>query len=74
MSDDRFEDDPERAAQIREIAEDVRGESSESEQLAATLYRVSDLYDPEEDTSPEEIYMNVTNILQIKERGTLERD
>ncbi|AUX08793.1 hypothetical protein AArcSl_1159 [Halalkaliarchaeum desulfuricum] len=68
------EDDPERARQIREIAEDVRGESSESEQVAAFLYRVSDLYDPDEETTPEDIYRNVRTIMQIKERGTLERD
>ncbi|WP_255149434.1 hypothetical protein [Halorarius halobius] len=75
MSDgDGIDPDPERAALVREVAEDVRGDSSESEQLAALLYRVSDLYDPEEDTSPPEIYRNVRTILQIKERGTLERD
>jgi hypothetical protein len=72
--DDRFAPDPERVALLREVAADVRGESSESEQLAALLYRVSDLYDADEDTSPEEIYRNVRNILQIKERGTLARD
>lgn len=67
------EDDPERARLLREVAEDVRGDSSESEQVAAFLYRVSDLYDPDEETSPKDIYMNVRNIMEIKRRGTLER-
>ena len=66
--------DPERAAFLREVAEEVRGESSESEHVAAILYRVSDLYDPEEETSPEDIYISVRNVFNIKERGTLERD
>lgn len=70
---DRFDPDSERVELLREIAEDVRHETSESEQLAAILYRVSDLYDESEETSPQEIYRNVRNILQIKERGTLER-
>jgi hypothetical protein len=76
MSDsDSFAEDPERVALLREVAEDIRGESSESEQLAAMLYRVSDLYDPDEETTPAEIYRNVRNILDIKERGGLpERD
>ncbi|UWG50036.1 Uncharacterized protein AArcCO_0715 [Halalkaliarchaeum sp. AArc-CO] len=68
------EDDPERARMLREVAEDVRGGSSESEQVAAFLYRVSDLYDPDEETTPEDIYRNVRNIMRIKERGTLDRD
>jgi hypothetical protein len=66
--------DPERAVFLREIAEEIRGESSESEHVAAILYRVSDLYDPEEETSPEDIYVSVRNVFNIKERGTLERD
>jgi hypothetical protein len=75
MSDGDFDDDPERAALLREVADDVRGDSSESEQIAAALYRVSDLYDPGEETTPAEIYRNVRNILDVKERGGLpERD
>jgi hypothetical protein len=66
--------DPERAAFLREVAEEVRGETSESEHVAAILYRVSDLYDPDEATSPEDIYVSVRNIFRIKERGTLARD
>ncbi|WP_122087947.1 hypothetical protein [Halalkalicoccus subterraneus] len=58
---------------LRETADDLRGESSESKQLAAVLYRVSDLYDDEEETSPGEIYLAVRNILNVKERGGLGR-
>lgn len=71
MSD--FEADPERVELLRGVAADVRGDSSERKQLANVLYRVSDLYDDEEDTSPEEIYRAVQNILEVKERGGLER-
>jgi len=63
--------DPERAALLREVADDIRGESSESEQVAAMLYRVSDLYDPDEAATPEEIYRNVRTILDVKARGGL---
>lgn len=65
---------PERAALLREVAADVRGDSSESEQVAAMLYRVSDLYDPDEETTPEEVYRNMRNILRVTERGTLARE
>jgi hypothetical protein len=68
-----FDPDPERVELLRETAADVRGESSESKQLANVLYRVSDLYDDEEDTSPEEIYLAVRNILNVKEQGGLDR-
>jgi hypothetical protein len=61
--------DPDRAAVLREVAEEVRGESSESEQVAAMLYRVSDLYDPDEETTPAEIYRNLRTILEVKEWG-----
>ncbi|MCL7418610.1 MAG: hypothetical protein M8354_12340 [Halalkalicoccus sp.] len=74
MSD--FEDrdpDPERVRLLRETADDLRSESSESKQLAAILYRVSDLYDAEEETSPQEIYIAVRNILNVKESGGLGR-
>jgi len=67
----RFDPDAERVAFLREIADDVRGESSESKQLASVLYRVSDLYDEDEDTSPREIYLAVRNILNVKARGGL---
>ena len=59
---------------IRATADEIRGDSSESRQVAAILYRVSDLYDPDEDTSPEEIYLNVRNIVQVKTQGGLRPD
>lgn len=68
-----FPADPERVAFLREIADDVRGESGESRQLAAILYRVSDLYDPDEETSPVEIYRNVEHIMDIKAQGGIDR-
>lgn len=71
--DAAFEPDVERVEFLREIADDVRGESGESKQLANVLYRVSDLYDPDEDTTPEEIVQNVKFILEVKERGGLGR-
>lgn len=64
--------DPEKAAFLREIAEDVRDDSSESEQIAAFLYRVSDLYDPDEETDPKHVYVNMREILRVKERGGME--
>lgn len=72
-SDAEFPTDPEKVAFLREIAEDVRRDSSESKQLSAILYRVSDLYDEEGDTSPEEIYLNVRHIMNIKSQGGIER-
>ncbi|ELY74230.1 hypothetical protein [Natrinema pallidum] len=72
-SDTEFAPDPERVAFLREIADDVRGDTSESKQLANILYRTSDLYDEGEDTSPEEIVRNVKFILEVTERGGLGR-
>ena len=68
-----FDPDPERVAALREVADDVRGETSESKQLANILYRTSDLYDPHEETTPEEIVRNVKFILEVNERGGLGR-
>lgn len=62
-----FDPDPERVQLLRNVADDVRGESSESKQVAALLYRVSDLYDPEEETSPRDIYLNMREIVRTKE-------
>jgi len=68
MSEDRsFGPDEDRVETLREIADDVRGESSESKQVAALLYRVSDLYDPGEETSPRDVYVNMREILRTKE-------
>jgi hypothetical protein len=68
----RFEPDAEKREALREIADDVRGESPESKQVAALLYRVSDLYDPGEDTDPRDIYVNMREILRVKERGGMD--
>ncbi|MFC6785498.1 hypothetical protein ACFQFH_06090 [Halobaculum halobium] len=73
-SEAEFAADAEARRFLRAVAEDVRGDSGESKQLSAILYRVSDLYDADEDTSPEEIYLNVRRIMQIKERGGLKRE
>ena len=70
---DEFADDDEVRAFLRAVADDVRGDSSESKQLSAILYSVSDLYDTDEQTSPEEIYLNVRHIMQIKAQGGIER-
>ncbi|MGQ3414229.1 hypothetical protein ACT4ML_18525 [Natrinema sp. LN54] len=72
-ADDGFDPDPERVERLREIADDVRGDTSESKQLANILYRTSDLYDENEETSPEEIVRNVKFILEVNERGGLGR-
>ncbi|WP_096395550.1 hypothetical protein [Halorubrum trapanicum] len=72
-SEAEFPADDEVREFLRDVAEDVRGDSSESRQLSAILYRVSDLYDDEEETSPEEIYLNVRHIMRIKAEGGLRR-
>ena len=67
-------DDPEKRELLREIADDIRAEGgSESEQVAAIVHRVSDLYDPDEDASPQDIYLNVRYILKVKEEGGIDR-
>ena len=72
-AEEAFAADDEVREFLRDVAEDVRGESSESKQLSAVLYRVSDLYDNDEETSPEEIYLNVRHIMRIKSEGGLRR-
>lgn len=69
MTDDSqtFEPDPERVAVLRDVAEDIRGDSVESGLVAAILYRISDLYDPDEETSPRDIYLNMREIIRTKE-------
>ena len=64
-----FDPDPERVELLREIADDIRGASSESQLVAAILYRISDLYDPAEETSPRDIYVNMREIIRTKEAG-----
>ncbi|WP_440765342.1 hypothetical protein [Natronorubrum sp. DTA7] len=72
-SEAAFDPDPERVAFLREVADEIRSDSSESKQLANILYRTSDLYDADEETTPEEIVRNVKFILEVTERGGLER-
>ncbi|WP_256300231.1 hypothetical protein [Haloarchaeobius salinus] len=67
------EPDPETVAFLREVAEEIRADSSESEQLANILYRTSDIYDADEETTPEDVVRNVKFILEVKERGGLGR-
>nr|WP_135851461.1 hypothetical protein [Halorussus salinus] len=67
MSDDEATSDVERVETLREIADDIRAESSESRMVAALLYRVSDLYDPDEETTPRDIYLNMREIIRTKE-------
>lgn len=57
----------ERAKTLREIAEDIRDEGSESKMVAAILYRISDLYDPDEETTPRDIYLNMREIIRTRE-------
>jgi hypothetical protein len=66
--------DTEKVELLREVAGEIRGETSESEQLAAIVYRLSDLYDEAEETTAEDIYRATRHILTVKERGTLARD
>ena len=74
-SEATFPEDTEKRAVLREVAEEVRArdESSEASQVAAFLYRVSDLYKPGEETSPAEIYLNMRHIMDIKAQGGLNR-
>lgn len=74
-SDAEFPDDSEKRRFLRNVADEIRArdDSSEADQVAAFVYRVSDLYDPDEDTSPAEIYLNVRHIMDIKAQGGLRR-
>ncbi len=73
MTDDEFDPNPDRVRLLREVANDIRGDSSERKQLANILYRTSDIYDPDEETTPEDVVRNVKFILEVIERGGLER-
>lgn len=68
-----FDPDPERMETLRNVADDIRGESSESKLVAAMLYRVSDLFDPEEETTPRDIYVNMREIIRTKDVGAERR-
>jgi hypothetical protein len=72
-SEDGLADDPERAAELRAIAADVRGDGSERKQLSALLYRVSDLYDPDEEATPVGVYRAFEHMARIKSQGGIER-
>jgi len=62
-------DDDEKRAVLRAVAEDLRDGSTEGDQVAALLMRVSDRYDPAEDTDVRDVYVNMRNILRVKEAG-----
>ncbi|MEF8773758.1 MAG: hypothetical protein V5A23_08075 [Halobacteriales archaeon] len=74
MTDGDDRSDPDTRDLLREVAEEIRGESSESRQVAAMVYRVSDLYDDAEETTPRDVYVNMKNILQVKEQGGKDPD
>jgi hypothetical protein len=68
------ENDPEKAAFLRDIADEIRTDEMENnEQIAAILHRVSDMYDEDEETSPQDIYLNMKYILGVKEQGGIQR-
>jgi len=65
--------DPETRDRLRAVADDLREvEGSEAELVAAMVHRVSDLYDPAEDTSVRDIYVNMRQILNVTERGGMD--
>ena len=70
-----FPEDEEKRAMLRDVAQEIRARdgSSEASQVAAFLYRVSDLYKEGEETSPAEIYLNMRHIMDIKAQGGLNR-
>ena len=67
--------DQEKRAVLRAVASELRGPeaSAEAERVAATVQRVSDLYDPDESTTPEEIYHNMRTIFQVVEQEGMDR-
>lgn len=72
MSDDYS--DIEKRDVLRAVADDLREEGSdEAERLAATVHRVSDIYDEDEDVDAQHVYLNMRNILEISEQGGIER-
>lgn len=74
MTDGDDRSDADKRDLLREVAEEIRGESGESRQVAALVYRVSDLYDDNEETTPRDVYVNMKNILQVKEQGGKDPD
>ena len=67
--DERFAPDPEKVATLREVADEVRGDSLASRMVAATLFRVSDCYDPDENTTVRDVYVNMREIIRTAESG-----
>ena len=74
-TDTEWTDDQKRSA-LRAVAADLRGPEAgaEAERLAATVQRVSDLYDTAEETSPKEIYLNMRTLFQVAESGGRDED
>ncbi|MBS3761392.1 hypothetical protein [Halodesulfurarchaeum sp.] len=64
----------EKRAVLRAVASDLRGPEADSKtvQVAATVERVSDLYDPAEDRSPEDIFRDMHRIFQAVDADTEE--
>ena len=64
----------EKRAVLRAVARDLRGPAADSktEQVAATVQRVSDLYDPDEDRTPEEIFQDMYRIYHAVETDSVE--
>jgi len=66
--------DEEKRDVLREVADDLRErDTDEAERIAALVHRVSDIYDENEETDPQHVYLNMRNILQISEQGGLGR-
>ena len=66
-------DDAEKRDALRQVADELRAEGTEeAERIAATVHRVSDIYD-DEDVDAQHVYRNMRNILQISEQGGIER-
>jgi len=66
-----LEPDPEKVQFLREIGQEIREseDTSEAKQIAAIVYRISDVYDESEDTDVRDVYVNMRQILDVKERG-----
>jgi hypothetical protein len=72
MTDDY--DDSDKRDVLRAVADELREEDTEeAERIAATVHRVSDIYDEDEDVDAQHVYLNMRNILQISEQGGIER-
>lgn len=69
-----LENDQEKTDFLREIAAEIRTDNAaNSEQIAAIIHRVSDMYDENEEASSQDIYLNMRYILGIKEQGGIQR-